>query len=123
MNKLIFTIPVLVLAACSGKSDVIKEQSALYQASINQYQGYNCNQITAELKRLSGLIDPQTALLQENAQDKSSQVLDTAVTVFAISRGYGFAQEDRSEEQAVLNRLKSQYNSLDQLFIQKNCVQ
>lgn len=122
MKKLILTLPLITLSACGGSS-MIKEQNALYQTSINQYQNYNCLQVTAEMQRISNLIDQQTALLQKPEKEEGNEFLNTAVTVFAISRGYNFSQSQASdEERAVLNRLKSQYNSLDQMFIQKNCV-
>ena len=124
MNKLTLLIPALVLASCGGGSQAFyKEQDKLYQVSMTQYQDYNCNQIKAEMLRVSHLVNQQTALVQGQPEEDKNEYLDTAVKVFAITRGMQMNQEDdKSEERIVLARLKSQYNALDQLFIQKDCV-
>lgn len=76
-----------------------------------QYQDYNCKQIKAEMRRVSGKIE------QAAKTDQTGQVLDAALTVFAISQGYGVYSEDNPE----YRRLQNQYDVLEQTAIQKEC--
>lgn len=76
-----------------------------------QYQDYNCKQIKAEMRRVSGKIE------QAAKTDQTGQVLDAALTVFAISQGYGVYNEDNPE----YRRLQNQYDVLEQTAIQKEC--
>ena len=117
MKNTIFTLSALaLLSGCAGNS-IIKEQSELYRVSMTQYQDYSCGQIRAEMRRLSGAIDRQA----EASQDKRNEYLTSALDALAIMRGTNSGGNDK-REQAVMQRLKSQYNALDQLAIQKNCV-
>ena len=77
-----------------------------------QYQDYNCKQIKAEMRRISGKIE------QAAQANQTGQVLDAALTVFAISQGYGVYSEDNPE----YRRLQNQYDVLEQTAIQKECT-
>jgi hypothetical protein len=101
----------------------VKQQAELYQVSMTQYQDYNCNQVRAEMRRLSNLIEQQTIAMKPAPKEANNQYLETALSAFAISRGADYSNNnDNQEESAVLQRLKSQYNALDQLAIQKDCI-
>jgi hypothetical protein len=67
----------------------------------------------AEMKRVSGQIDQ----FSQQDKDAGNQVLTAAVTVFAISRGYGFQEEDNVE----LRRAQNKYRLLDEQLIKKDC--
>ena len=119
MKKLILILPAIVLMGCGGNS-LIREQDELYRVSMTQYQDYSCGQVRAEMRRLSRMIDEQT---QSHAQKNDrNEYLSTALDALAIVSGAKPSSEMSKEEKAVLHRLKSQYNALDQLAIQKSCI-
>jgi hypothetical protein len=122
MKKFILIIPTVILMGCS-QDGYVKQQAELYQVSMTQYQDYNCNQVRAEMRRLSNLIEQQTIAMKPAPKEANNQYLETALSAFAISRGADYSNNnDNQEESAVLQRLKSQYNALDQLAIQKDCI-
>lgn len=86
-------------------------QSDPAYVSPTQYQGYNCKQISAEMQRVS------TKQEQANQGAQANAVLNTALTAFAISQGYGVSQDDNSS----VRRLNNQYEVLEQTAIQKEC--
>ena len=75
------------------------------------YSNYNCNQISAEMQRVSGKLE------QAETTNATGQVLGTAVAIFAISQGYGYAEDNNPEHR----RLVNQYDVLEQTFIRKEC--
>lgn len=79
--------------------------------SPNHYANYNCNQISAEMQRISGKLE------QAEQANTTGQVLGTALAAYAISQGYGFAGGDDS----AYRRLRNQYDVLEQTSIQKEC--
>jgi hypothetical protein len=96
----------ILLSACATGP----ESDPAY-VSPTQYQDYNCKQIRAEMKRISGKLE------QASQSDGTNQVLSAAVTAFAISRGYGFSDDGN----APIKRLHNQYDVLEQTAIQKSC--
>lgn len=99
---------LLLLSACASKP----EDDPAY-ISPTFYQGYNCKQLKLEQKRVSQKID---VAIQT---DGTTQVLNAAVTAFAISQGYGVSSGQGNVE---LRRLKNQMDVLDQTLIQKECL-
>lgn len=79
-----------------------------------QYQSYNCNQISAEMQRVSGKIE------QASKVNATGQVLETALSAFAISQGYGIYDDGSSDVE--YRRLSNQYDVLEQTAIQKECT-
>lgn len=99
-------IAALFVAGCT----TAPEADPAY-VSVTQYQDYNCKQLRAEMQRVSKKIEVS---MQTEA---TTQVLNAAVTAFAISRGYGVSARDNVE----MRRLKNQYDVLEQTSIQKQC--
>lgn len=94
------------LAGCT----TTPESDPAYVAPL-QYQDYNCKQVRAEMRRVSGKIE------QAAQANQTGQVLDAALTVFAISQGYGVSREDNPD----YRRLQNQYEVLEQTAIKKEC--
>ena len=100
---------LITLSGCSSSP----ESDPAY-VSPTQYLGYNCNQIGAEMKRVSAKIEQAN----ETQGDKTAEmVLNTALSAYAISRGYGVGSSDDS----AYRRLINQYDVLEQTAIQKEC--
>jgi hypothetical protein len=105
---LTLAIPALLAACATGP-----ESDPSY-VSPTQYDTYSCDQMRAEMQRVSKQID------QFSQQDKpGSELLSTALTAYAISQGYGFSQADNVK----LRRAQNKYNILDEMMIKKNCTQ
>lgn len=79
--------------------------------SPEQYKNYSCEQVSKEMQRVSKRLD------ETSKQDMTNKVIDSAVMVFSISQGYGYDDNNNSESA----RLKSSYDALEQVSIQKNC--
>lgn len=110
MNK--FTITLLlsssiILSGCASNSP---ESDPSY-VSPTFYQGYNCKQIKAEKLRLNSKIE------QALKVNPSNQVLDTVLSAYAISQGYGVSNQENKE----LKRFQNQFDVLEQTAIQKEC--
>ena len=106
MFKKLSITALLILSACAHKP----ESNPAY-ISPSHYSDYNCTQISAERNRISTKLD------QAGQVNATGQALDTALAAFAISQGYSFK---RGGSEA-LERLKNQYEVLEQEAIQKEC--
>ncbi|MBI1328117.1 MAG: hypothetical protein GC136_10825 [Alphaproteobacteria bacterium] len=107
MKHLFLFLSLLLLAAC----ETAPESDPSY-ISPTHYQNYNCNQISAEMQRVS------TKLEQATSVDSTNQMLGAAVAIFAISKGRGISGGGENVE---LKRLRNQYDVLEQTAIQKEC--
>ncbi len=106
-NKVICsTVLIIGLTGCATSP----ESDPAY-ISPTHYSNYNCNQISAEMQRVSGKIE------QAKQANTTGKVLDTALAAFAISQGYGYEDSNGSQYQ----RLVNQYDVLEQTAIQKEC--
>ena len=110
--KLISAIICLGLAGCASSP----ESDPAY-ISPTHYSNYNCNQISAEMQRVSGKIEQ---LEQTEKTEAAEVVLGTALQAFAISQGYGISSNDDKNVQ--YRRLANQYDVLEQTAIQKECL-
>lgn len=101
------------MAACATAPDKI---SASYVSPL-QYQSYDCDQIRAELMRVSGKVREVTGAQQRAAKNDAIAVGVGLVlfwpALFFLTTG------DQKEE---LARLKGEYDALDQAAIQKKCA-
>lgn len=97
---------VFTLSACSGNSS-----SSAY-VSPDHYASFNCKQIDAESKRISAKLEQNST-----SSSESNQVLNTALTAFAISQGYSFQGNDNTQEK----RLQNLYEVLEKTKIEKEC--
>lgn len=102
----VFLITTMLLAGCATSP-----QSDPAYISDAQYLDYNCKQISAEMQRVSRKID------QKMNTDGTKQLMDTALAAFAISQGYGYADDTDVE----MRRLKNQIDVLEQTSIKKQC--
>lgn len=98
---------LMLITACASSP----ESDPAY-ISPAQYENYNCKQIHAEIRRVTKKIDVAVQT------DGTTQALDAAVTIFAISQGYGVGGGNGNVE---LRRLKNQYDVLEQTAILKEC--
>ena len=105
-------ISQLGLVACASKSDNI---SAAYVSPL-QYQGYNCNQIRAEMSRISRRVN-EVAGVQDSQASKDSVALGVGMVLFWPALFFMIGK-DKEEE---LSRLKGEYEALEQAAIQKDC--
>lgn len=97
---------IIGIAGCS----TAPESDPAY-VSPAQYSSYNCNQISAEMQRVS-------SKLEQMAEGQATgQVLNTALAAFAISQGYGISSGDNT----AYRRLYNQYEVLEQEAIRKEC--
>ncbi len=115
MKKLILAtcmISQLGLVACASKSENI---SAAYVSPL-QYQGYTCNQIRAEMSRISRRVN-EVAGVQDSQASKDSVALGVGMVLFWPALFFMIGK-DKEEE---LSRLKGEYEALEQAAIQKDC--
>lgn len=105
--KKVLLISITFLSSCAAQP-----KQPEYYVSPQEYADYNCNQIRAEMQRVS---NKREAL---SANSKKSNILDTALTAYAISQGYGYEEKDNSQ----LNAMNNTYESLDRLLIKKDCI-
>lgn len=115
MKKLVLAtcmVSQLALVACASKSDNI---SAAYVSPL-QYQGYNCNQIRAEMSRISRRVN-EVAGVQDSQASKDSVALGVGLVLFWPALFFMIGK-DKEEE---LSRLKGEYEALEQAAIQKDC--
>lgn len=97
-------ITLLILTGCAAESDP-------NYVSPTFYDSYNCKQLKAEKIRLNSKIE------QAGKSNQGNQILNTALSAYAISQGSGYFGDDYSE----LQRLQNQYDVLEQTVIQKEC--
>jgi hypothetical protein len=115
MKKLVLAtcmVSQLGLVACTSKSDNI---SAAYVSPL-QYQGYSCNQIRAEMSRISRRVN-EVAGVQDSQASKDSVALGVGMVLFWPALFFMIGK-DKEEE---LSRLKGEYEALEQVAIQKDC--
>lgn len=105
-RPLILALP-LIVGACASKP----ESDPAY-VSPTQYDTYSCDQMRAEMVRVSSQID------QETKSAESNKVADVALKAFALYQGYGYSDEQSVE----LRRAKAKYQILDEMMIKKNCT-
>lgn len=104
--KLTSLASALLLMACNTAP-----QTDPAYVSPNHYSDYNCNQISAEMRRVS------SKMQQIERENQSGQVLDAALAAYAMSQGYGYSGGDDTEHR----RLVNQYDILEQTAIRKEC--
>jgi hypothetical protein len=83
-----------------------------YYVSPAEYQSYNCSQLVNEMQRIS--LKREQLIQAEN----NSQVLEAALTAFAISRGYGVNQNENVDK---LEALNNTYEVLDRMIVKNGC--
>ncbi|MDQ0466947.1 hypothetical protein QO010_004744 [Caulobacter ginsengisoli] len=98
--------------ACATSPDKI---SASYVSPL-QYQGYDCDQIRAEMMRVNSRVREVAAEQRKSAKNDAIAV-GVGLVLFWPALFF-LATSDQKEE---LARLKGEYDALDQSAIQKKC--
>lgn len=82
--------------------------------SPSHYDNYNCSQISAEMQRITGKLD------QAEQAKTTGQILNTALSAYAISQGFGVSGGNSDND--AHRRLVNQYDVLEQTAIRKECA-
>jgi len=112
--RFIYSSSLILLSSISLSGCATAPKSDPAYVSPAQYQAYNCNQIRAEMQRVSGKLE------QASQANATGQVLGTALAAFAISQGYGIYDDGNGDVE--YRRLSNQYDVLEQTAIQKECT-
>ena len=112
-NFLTILICSAIFSSCSNSS---KEIVAQY-VSPQQYAGYDCFQLNAELMRVAGKVRSLTGKLDKNSENDST-VTGVALILFWPAV---FFLGGTKEEEAQYARLKGEYDALEQASILKKC--
>lgn len=88
-----------------------QQQSNTAYVSPLEFKHYNCKQLSKEMIRTSQMLD------KSNDDAALSDVAGTAIALFAISKGQGVSFGEDEET----TRLKSKYEALHQVAIEKDC--
>ena len=110
---LIFTICAAIFSGCSNSSKDIVAQ----YVSPQQYSSYDCDQIRAELMRVSGKVRSLTGKLDTNSENDATA---TGVALILFWPALFFLGGTK-EEEAQYSRLKGEYDALEQASILKKC--
>jgi len=104
----------LLLTACAKSSNEI----ATTYVSPEQYRTLDCNQISSELVRVSSRVADLGGRLDEAASN------DAAITGVGMILFWPalFALGGTDAQEAEYGRLKGEYEALNQLSVQKNCM-
>ena len=105
------TLSGLVIGCASDPSDI----EAQYVSPM-QYNSYNCNQVEAELQRVSGRVREVTGVQKDEAQEDA---IATGVGLVLFWPALFFLGGDDKEQE--LSRLKGEYNALEKSAIKKEC--
>ena len=111
MMKTLTTLTVATVFALSIAACASSPESDPAYISPNHYNSFNCNQISAEMQRVTAKLE------QAEETEMAKTVLNSAVNIFAISQGYGVDNED----DVTAKRLRNQYDVLEQTAIRKEC--
>lgn len=103
----------MLLAACASSSDAIRPA----YVSPLQYQGLTCQQIGAEMERVSRRASEVAGVQDSN---KTTDALVTGATIVLFWPAAFFIKGD-GPTAAELARLKGEFEALEQISIQKNC--
>ena len=108
---------VLVAAILSGCATNPDHISAQYVSPI-QYQNFSCDQIGAELARVSSRVDEVTGQQRKKATDDAIAV-GVGIVIFWPALFFLAMGQDKKDE---LGRLKGEYDALNQAAIQNHCI-
>ncbi|MDG1285969.1 MAG: hypothetical protein P8P30_00215 [Rickettsiales bacterium] len=114
MKKCFHLLIAILLSACSNNVDTAEVKSI----SEQEYADYNCQQISAEMRRVSSKLEGVKAAQPESEGDTLKYVLGTALQVYGMSQGY---QPDNSKTDNAQKILEVRYETLERLSIDKEC--
>jgi len=102
----------MVVSGCASDPDNI---GSTY-VSPNRYSDYNCDQVRAELERVSSRVAEVTGQQEEEATEDA---VATGVGIVVFWPALFFLAGDDKEEE--LKRLKGQHEALEKVAIKKEC--
>ncbi|WP_159718565.1 cell envelope integrity protein TolA [Geminicoccus flavidas] len=105
---------ILALSGCATQPDNITTQ---YVSPV-QYRGYDCNQISLEMQRISGRVSQLHASLDTKADNDAAQM---ALGMVIFWPALFFLEGGDGPEAAEYARLKGEYDALQQMNVQKSC--
>ena len=103
----------VALSACASSSSEI---SAAYTSPMT-YDSYQCDQLSAELLRVSARVHELTGTVNHNAT-RDAVAMGVGLVLFWPAL---FLMKGNGPEAAELGRLKGEYDALEQQGIQKHC--
>ena len=113
MKKIITCAITMTLVGCAKPSDEIRPS---YISPI-QYQNYDCQQIGAEMQRVSQRAN-EAAGVQDDKAESDALVTAAAIVVFWPA---AFFVGGDGQTAAELASLKGQFEALEQVGVQKKC--
>jgi len=115
MNRcLVGLSAILALVGCATQPENISTQ---YVSPV-QYRGYDCNQMSLEMQRISSRVSQLHASLDSKADADAAQM---AVGMVIFWPALFFLEGGDGPEAAEYSRLKGEYEALQQMNVQKNC--
>ncbi len=115
MKKIIITLAVsLVLVGCASSPGKI---GAAYVSPL-QYKDFSCDQITAELSRISRKANELRGALKSEADSDTAQMAVGLILFWPALFFLEGGDDARATEYA---RLKGEFEALEVVAIQKNC--
>ncbi|WP_322100172.1 hypothetical protein, partial [Geminicoccus harenae] len=113
-RRLVGLCAILALAGCATQPDNISTQ---YVSPV-QYRGYDCNQVSLEMQRISGRVSQLHASLDTKADADAAQM---AIGMVLFWPALFFLEGGDGPEAAEYARLKGEYDALQQMNVQKTC--
>ena len=112
-KSLSFLVIITMLGGCAtGSSKIVPAY-----VSPMQYKDYSCDQMTAEMQRLSGRAN-QLAGRLDKAEENDKMIMGAGMLLFWPAL---FALGGTKEQESEYARLKGEYDAIHQMAIQKNC--
>lgn len=106
-----------VVAFVAGCSTAAKDIAPTY-VSPAQYSSYDCEQVRADLIRISGRVNEMTGKLDKNRENDN---LTTTAGILLFWPALFFLGGTK-EQEAEYAKLKGEYTALEQTSIQKRCT-
>lgn len=111
------TVVLIAGVLISGCTKSASEIAPAYTSPL-QYQNYSCDQLRMEAQRLSSRA-AQLSGVQDDKADEDALLTAAAIVVFWPA---AFFIGGNSENAAQLARIKGEFEAIEQVSIQKNCV-
>src|SRR5437016_11971008 len=106
-----------VALALEGCATASKDISSAYVSPL-QYQGYDCEQIAAEVQRISVRVNQLDGRLDEAANNDKG-IMAVGLIIFWPAL---FALGGTKQQEAEYGRLKGEYDALEQQATLKKCT-
>jgi hypothetical protein len=105
-----------IVAMCAGCASSADKVGAQYVSPL-QYSGYGCDQLSMEAQRISARV-AQLSGVQDQKATNDAIVTGVAIVVFWPA---AFLVGGNDQNTAELSRLKGEFETLEQVSIQKKC--